>query len=158
VAAPNQVVIKSASAEDLDTLRALWLEYWQSLGFSPGFQNFAAEMKDLPGKYAEPRGRLLIASVETRTAGAAAFRALRADACEAKRLYVRPQYRGFGLGSALLNRLIEEARNAGYDKMYADTLTSMDSAMRLYRAFGFREVASYSTTPTPGAIFLELIL
>lgn len=153
------IQIRAASiTTDINAVRDLWLEYWQSLGLPPDFQNFATEIATLPGKYAEPQGRLLIASIQTCIAGAAALRPLHGEDCEAKRLYVRPQYRGLSVGSALLNRLIQEARNAGYRKMYGDTLTSMHSAMRLYRKAGFREVAPYSITPTPGAIFLELAL
>lgn len=156
--AASEVTIQVASARDIEAVRELWNEYWRSLGFSPEFQNFTEECRGLPGAYASPRGRLLIAFVRREPAGTAALRPLSENACEGKRLYVRPRYRGMSVGSTLVERLIEEARLAGYRKMYGDTLESMKSAMRLYRQLGFREVEPYSPDPTPGAIYLELPL
>jgi carbonic anhydrase len=99
-----------------------------------------------------------MALVQGKPAGTAALRPLSERSCEGKRLYVRPQYRGRGIGRALVDRLIEEARLAGYEEMYGDTLKSMKSALRLYTQAGFREVGPYSSNPTPGAIFLKLSL
>jgi len=147
-----------ASATDTDSVRKLWREYWDSFGLPSHFQNFSAEQESLPGAYAFPRGRLLLAVTEGEPAGTAAFRPLREDACEAKRFYVRPQYRKQGFGRALLEKLVEEARAAGYQQMYGDTLKSMLSALEMYRQFGFTEVPPYSPDPSPGAVFLRLTL
>lgn len=159
MAEANEPEIRLASTEqEIAAVRGLWLEYWESLNLPPEFQVFSVEMGTLPGSYAAPQGRLLVAFKDRHLAGAGAFRRLNEQSCEAKRLYVRPQYRGLGIASALLGRLIQEARNAGYSKMYGDTLPSMESALRLYRKVGFEEVAAYSATPTAGAIFLCLTL
>ena len=154
----SEVRILQASSQEIDTVQSLWREYWDSLRMPADFQNFAEEIKTLPGVYAPPPGRLLIARIQGEPAGTAALRSLGAYSCEAKRLYVRPHYRGKGIGVALLERLIEEARAAGYREMFADTLAFMTPALRMYRQFGFSEVAPYSANPTPGGIFLRLPL
>jgi GNAT superfamily N-acetyltransferase len=153
-----QAKIVSASDRDIEAVRHLWTEYWDSLALPPDFQNFAEELLALPGRYCPPKGRLLIALVQGKPAGATALRPLSAQSCEAKRLYVRPRYRGLGIGKALLDKLIKEARFAGYEEMYGDTLESMKSALKMYRQIGFREVGPYSSNPTPGAVFLKLSL
>ena len=151
-------VIAPASTSDIAMVRELWREYWETLGFGYDFQDFATELDSLPGAYAPPAGCLLLASVDGEPAGTGALRALSPPACEAKRVYLRPQYRGCGLGGGVMQRLIEEARSAGYREMFADTLPSMTAALRLYRELGFRETAAYSPKPTPGAVFLRLSL
>lgn len=148
----------ASGPQDLADIRSLWSEYWDSLQLGPEFQNFAEELRSLPGAYAAPAGRLLLGRVKGELAGSAAFRRLSEHSCEAKRLYVRPQYRGKGVGKALLDRLLDDARAAGYSEIYADTLRTMESALTMYRAIGFVEVGPYSTHPTPGAIFLKLCL
>jgi putative acetyltransferase len=137
-------------------VRTLWREYWEALPLPPDLQNFSTELESLPGPYVPPRGCLLLVRVEGEPVGTAAFRPLRGDACEAKRLYVRHQFRNQGLGRALLERLIEEARAAGYREIYGDTLKSMLPALAMYRQFGFAEVPPYSLDPTPGAVYLRL--
>jgi putative acetyltransferase len=137
-------------------VRELWTEYWQSLGFSDDFQNFATELHSLPGQYAPPGGRLLLVEMDGAAAGTVGFRQLRPDACEAKRLYVRPAWRGRGIARALMNRLTEEAREIGYRYLYADTLPAMMEALDFYRRMGFAEVGPYSDPPTPGAVWLRL--
>lgn len=154
----SQADIKQALAEDLGDIRNLWREYWNSLSLGPEFQSFAEELRTLPGRYAPPRGRLLSARVDNEVAGTAALRPIDHVSCEAKRLYVRPHYRGKGVGRALLFELIKEARSAGYKEIYGDTLLSMTSALRLYRQIGFSETGPYSSNPTPGAIFVKLSL
>jgi len=148
----------NASAADIAAVRELWSEYWQSLGLSLDFQDFGEELRVLPGKYAPPAGRLLLARIDGVSAATAAFRPLRPDACEAKRLYVRPAYRRRGVAGSLLAALIEEARRSGYRDLYGDTLTTMSQALDLYRGLGFVEVGLYSDNPTPGAIYLHLSL
>ncbi len=128
------------------------------MGLPPGFQDFERERASLPGKYAAPKGRLLLARIDGQPAGTAALRPLTEEECEAKRIWVCPEFRGCGLGRALLRRLIDEARAMGYCTMFADTLPSMQAALRLYRDTGFEEVSPYSENPTPGAVFLRMWL
>ena len=143
---------------DLDAVRALWVEYWDSLGFSPEFQGFAEELRSLPGVYGDAGGRLLLATLGGTPVATAALRSIGPRACEVKRLYVRPAARGKGIAQALLRWLMDDARAARCSEMFCDTLGSMDSALRLYRTLGFAEVAPYSADPTPGAVFLRLNL
>ena len=150
--------ITIASPAEIDAIRGLWHEYWASFGLQPEFQNFGDEVRALPGPYALPRGRLLLARLDDQPAGTAALRPLSDLACEAKRLYVRPIARGKGLGKILMLRLIDEARSAGYRELYGDTLTSMTQALEMYKRMGFTEVGPYSANPTPGAIFIRLQL
>ena len=158
---PDIILVPAGRPSDGVHLRAvqdLWSEYWSSLGFAPDFQNFAEELRSLPGEYAPPKGRLLLALIGRNLAGTAAFRPMSETACEAKRLYVRPQYRGSGVAGIILARLMEEARAAGYEQMYGHTLESMHSARQLYRRIGFVEVEPYYSDPEPEAIFLRLAL
>jgi putative acetyltransferase len=151
-------IVQAENAQDLFAVQELWTEYWQSLDLPFDFQNFAEELRTLPGKYAQPAGRLLLVRIDGHPAGTAALRPLRPDACEAKRLYVRPAYRRRGVAGSLLARLTEEARGSGYRDLYGDTLTKMASALDLYRGMGFVEVGPYSDDPTPGAVYLRLSL
>jgi len=144
--------------DDIEAIQSLWREYWTSVRLAPDFQGFSEEVQNLPGMYAAPRGRLLLARLHDQPAGTAAFRPLNTSACEAKRLYVRPTYRGKGIGNALLARLVHEARHAGYKEMFGDTLTNMKAAIDMYTQLGFSEVAPYSPNPTPGAIYLRFAL
>ena len=152
------IEIVLATGEQIDAVRDLWREYWDVLFLPDDFQNFAEESRTLPGVYASPEGRLLLALVRSEPAGTAALRPLNKHACEGKRFYIRPAHRGKGLGRSLLNRLVEEARSAGYREMFADTLPSMTSALQLYRQAGFFEVPPYSSHPTSEAIFMKLLL
>ena len=154
----RKVEIVSASGQEIDAIRDLWREYWDSLALPPDFQNFTEENRTLPGVYALPKGRLLLALVQGKPAGTIALRPLSKSSCEAKRLYVRPSYRGEGLGRALLDQLVKEARGAGYQEIFGDTLKSMTSALQMYSQIGFFEVGPYSSSPTPDAIFLKLPL
>jgi putative acetyltransferase len=154
----SAVEITAATPQDLDAIRSLWREYWESLQLPPEFQGFADELRSLPGPYAAPSGILLLASVDAAPAGTGAMRPLGPTSCEAKRLYVRPEYRRKGIAKALLDRLVAEARAKGYSDMYADTLSTMSAALSMYRDTGFTQVGPYSSTPTPNAIFLKLSL
>jgi len=139
--------------------RELFLEYAQSLGFSLCFQNFDKELAGLPGDYTPPAGRLLLAEYEGQLAGCVALHKLEPGICEMKRLYLRPQFRGKGLGLALADRIIAEARQIGYQRMRLDTVEpAMKDAVAMYRRLGFREIAPYCANPIAGALYMELLL
>jgi GNAT superfamily N-acetyltransferase len=123
--------------EDLEQARALMQEYWHSFGFTPCFQNFAAELEGLPGDYAPPAGRLAIAYIGAQAAGCVALRPAGGNRAEIKRLYIRPAYRGQRLGRALVDWVIVEARAAGYAELIGDTMPVMNEALALYRSMGF---------------------
>jgi putative acetyltransferase len=139
--------------------RELFLEYAQSLGFSLCFQNFDQELAGLPGDYAPPEGRLLLAKYEGQVAGCVALHRLEDGICEMKRLYLRPQFRGKGIGRALADRIISEARQIGYQRMRLDTVEPvMKDAVEMYRRLGFKEIAPYRPNPIAGALYMELQL
>jgi putative acetyltransferase len=139
--------------------RELFLEYAQSLGFSLCFQNFDKELADLPGDYAPPEGRLLLAEYEGQLAGCVALHKLDHEIAEMKRLYLRPQFRGNGLGSALAQSIISEARQIGYQRMRLDTVEPvMGDAVAMYRKMGFQEIAPYRENPIAGALYMQLQL
>lgn len=122
-----------------------------------GFQGFAQELADLPDRYAPPSARLLLATVDGQPAGCVALRPLDGGDCEVKRLHVRPQHRGTGMGRALAERVIQEAGDIGYDRIRLDTIPSMMSdAVMLYRALGFETIAPYCDNPIAEDLFLEL--
>jgi ribosomal protein S18 acetylase RimI-like enzyme len=122
------------------------------------FQGFAKELATLPGDYARPAGRLLLAFEGQQPAGCGALRRIDDDICEMKRLYVRPAFRGKGAGGELIDALIRTARKIGYQHMRLDTLPSMTRAIAIYRSLGFKAIAPYRVNPVPGAAFLELDL
>jgi len=144
--------------------RELFLEYANSLGFSLCFQNFDKELAGLPGDYAPPEGRLLLAEYERQLAGCVALHKLTLlkdedQICEMKRLYLRPQFRGKGEGRALAERVIAEARWIGYRRMRLDTVEPMmRDAVAMYRKLGFKEIAPYRPNPIAGALYMELQL
>jgi ribosomal protein S18 acetylase RimI-like enzyme len=147
-----------STPQDLAEVRRLFEEYASSIGFSLCFQGFDRELAELPGAYAPPEGRLLIARVEGDLAGCIALRPLGEGVCEMKRLYVRPGFLGRGIGRQLVETIIEEARTAGYDTMRLDTVPSMTAAIGLYQSLGFRDIEPYRENPIPGARYLELRL
>ncbi len=148
------------SAADLGLAGALLREYAESLGIDLGFQDFAAELATLPGKYAPPAGEMLLACAADGAAlGCVALRPFEgAEICEMKRLYVRPEGRRLGLGHALVSAVIAAAEARGYREMRLDTLPSMSAARDLYRRFGFREIPAYYHNPVPGTAYLSLPL
>ena len=164
-ASPVSSVVKGlafAQAESpaqISQARELFLEYAQSLGFSLCFQNFDKELATLPGDYAPPDGRLLLAEYKGQLAACVALHKLEDDICEMKRLYLRPQFRGKGLGRALADRIITEARQIGYRRMRLDTVEPvMKDAVAMYRRLGFQEIAPYCENPIAGALYMELLL
>ncbi len=143
----------------LDQIRALFLEYAKSLDFNLCFQNFDKELRELPGEYALPHGRLILCEFNGKPAGCIALKPLEPGICEMKRLYVRPESRGSQLGFKLATHLIDEARRAGYTSMRLDTIRgSMDKAIALYRSLGFKEIPPYYPNPIANALYLELSL
>ena len=151
--------VQAQSPEEIESARALFREYAAGLNIDLCFQNFDQEVNGLPGNYAPPSGRLLLAKQGGQVAGCIALRSLGDGACEMKRLYVRPEFRGQGLGKKLVTTLLDAARAIGYQRMLLDTLPGkMDEAIALYRSFGFREIAPYYHNPVEGALFMELEL
>ena len=151
----TQVESRKQAAE----VRELFLEYARSLTFDLCFQSFDEELAGLPGDYAPPDGRLLLATFEGQAAGCVALHKIENDVCEMKRLYVRPQFRGKGLGKALAERIIHEAREIGYKKLRLDTVEPvMRAAVAMYRQLGFQEIEPYRANPIDGALYMELQL
>ena len=152
-------IIPASSSAQIAQARELFLEYAASLGFSLCFQNFDQELAGLPGEYAPPDGRLLLAEYEGQLAGCVALHKIEPGICEMKRLYLRPQFRGKGLGRALAEHLIAEARQMGYRRMRLDTVEPvMKDAVAMYRVMGFREITPYRPNPMAGTLYMELDL
>ncbi len=152
-------LFEAESPAQITQVRELFLEYAQSLGFSLCFQSFDQELAGLPGDYAPPDGRLLLAEYEGELAGCVALRKLEAEVCEMKRLYLRHQFRGKGAGRALAEAIIGEARKIGYRCMRLDTVEPiMRDAVALYRRLGFKEIAPYRPNPIEGAMYMQLQL
>jgi ribosomal protein S18 acetylase RimI-like enzyme len=150
--------LSAAGEPDLPAIRELLREYADSLGFPLDFQDFDRELAELPGAYAPPGGALLLARVDGDTAGCVALRPLEPGTCELKRLFIRPEHRGLGLGRLLATAMLEEARRRGYRRIRLDTTPGMEAAQALYLQLGFREIAPYRTNPIAGTRFLELEL
>ena len=153
------VSLSYATSADLTEVRALMREYASQLNVDLCFQGFEAELANLPGEYAAPRGALLIARVDGQAAGCCALRPLDtadyANACEMKRLFVLPQFRGYGLGRRLAEEIMELARQADYACVLLDTLDTMEAARVLYEEIGFEEIPPYYFNPIPGAHYLK---
>jgi ribosomal protein S18 acetylase RimI-like enzyme len=155
----NFAFAQAGSLAQIAQARELFLEYAQSLGFSLCFQNFDKELAGLPGDYAPPEGRLLLAECDGQLAGCVALHKLEHGICEMKRLYLRPQFRGKGLGKTLADRIIAEARHIGYRRMRLDTVEPvMKDAVAMYRKLGFQHIAPYRANPIAGAMYMELQL
>lgn len=142
------------SGPDLEQVRTLFREYAEWVAVDLSFQGFSEELARLPGDYVAPGGTLLLCIVDGVSAGCIGIRRWQADACEMKRLYVRPRFRGSGCGLFLAQRAIHWAVEAGYTRMVLDTLPSMTAAQRLYERLGFRDIAPYRFNPVPGARFM----
>lgn len=152
-------IFQAETSAHIAQIRELFLEYAESLGFSLCFQAFDMELADLPGKYAPPDGRLLLAEYNSQLAGCVALRKLDNGICEMKRLYLRPPFRGKGLGRPLAESIVSEAREIGYTRMRLDTVEPvMKDAVAMYRRLGFYEITPYCENPIAGAIYMELQL
>jgi ribosomal protein S18 acetylase RimI-like enzyme len=150
-------IVDGHGEEHVPAVRALFEEYADSLGVDLGFQDFARELAELPGEYAPPGGRLLLA-LGPEPAGCVGLRPFEPGVCEMKRLYVRPAHRGSGLGRRLAEAIVEAGRDAGYERMRLDTLPTMAAARALYRALGFVEIGAYRPNPIHGTTYFELRL
>ncbi len=156
---PAVALLAPNPLEDMDEVRQIFQEYAASLDVDLQFQDFEAEIADLPGDYASPRGHILLAKVDGAVAGCCALRPLDncdyANAAEMKRLFVRKAFRGFGLGRQLAEAMLDVARQAGYDHVLLDTLDDMESARALYTDLGFEEIPPYYHNPIAGAHYLK---
>ena len=151
-------VLQAETGKNLEYIRTIFEEYAASLDFDLDFQNFREELDSLPGEYASPDGHLLIAMYEDKPAGCIALRKLNHGICEMKRLYVKPQFRGLGIGRTLTEAIIGEAKQIGYALMRLDTVPSMEKARALYVSLGFKEISPYRFNPIEGSQFMELAL
>ncbi len=152
-------LIPAATPEQIETIRTLFLEYQQWLDFSLCFQGFDKELAELPGKYAPPLGRLYLVECEDQTAGCIALRPMEeAGVCELKRLYVREQFRGNGIGKYLTKTILSDAAEIGYQTMRLDTLQRMESARSLYSSLGFTVIPAYYHNPLDEVVYMELVL
>ena len=150
---------QATTEQQIATIRELFNEYAAELAIDMCFQGFDQELKTLPGKYAPPDGRLLLAYSEEGLVGCLALRRFDGDVCEMKRLFLRPGSRGRGYGRKMIDELIEQARMIGYGRMRLDTLPGkMDAAIALYREFGFKDIPAYYNNPLEGVLYLERIL
>jgi putative acetyltransferase len=152
-------LVQAESPAEVAEARKLFIEYSDWLGLDLCFQNFEKELAELPGAYAPPDGRLFLALSENELAGCVALRKIGDGVCEMKRLFVRPSFRGLGIGKLMAMHLIEEARALRYERMRLDTLPAqMGEAIRMYRSLGFLEIEPYYHNPVAGALFMELRL
>ena len=151
-------LIEAVSNEHLALVRDLFREYASSIEIDLCFQNFDQELAELPGRYAPPGGRLFLALESETAAGGVALRPIGDGVCEMKRLYVRPAFRGKGLGRTLATSVLSAAREIGYERMRLDTLSSMKEAIALYESLGFQRIPAYYENPSGLAVFLELKL
>ena len=152
-------IAPAESPEQIAHARQLFLEYGGSLGFSLCFQSFDQELAGLPGDYAPPDGRLLLAEYAGQLAGCVALHKLEPGICEMKRLYLRPAFRGKGLGRVLTEQVLGEARAIGYQRLRLDTVEPvMKDAVAMYRRMGFQEITPYRINPMEGTLYMEIDL
>jgi carbonic anhydrase len=149
-------LVEVTADEGLERIRQLFREYERDLPFDLSFQSFDRELAELPGRYARPAGCMFLATWDAELAGCVALRQIGEGVCEMKRLYVRPALRGRGIGRALAEAIVEEARRIGYKRMRLDTV--LEPAKRLYCSLGFREIPPYQYVPIQSVVFMELDL
>jgi len=154
----NTKIFEAETTEHFSSVREMFEEYARSLNFDLGFQDFASELTNLPGAYAAPNGCILLAAHEEQIVGCVALRRLDETVCEMKRLYVKSELQGLGIGRNLAHAIILKARVLGYKRMRLDTLSSMHAAKKLYTSLGFRSIEPYRYNPLPNARFFELTL
>ena len=155
----DTIILPASSPEEMTTVRELFTEYQQWLNFSLCFQGFDRELATLPGKYSRPRGRLYLAQFERKIAGCIALRPMDENGvCEMKRLFVREEFRGKGIGKMLTERIIADAREIGYHVMRLDTLQRMETARTLYANLGFTVIPAYYNNPMDEVVYMELQL
>lgn len=147
-----------AAYDDLENIKTLFTEYTNMLGVDLAFQGFEEELKGLPGKYSLPKGRLFTAYYDNKLAGCIALRPFGENGCEMKRLFVRPEFRKCHIGEILVDKIIEDAKNIGYDYMVLDTLTTLTGAVNLYRKKGFIEIEPYYENPLENVLYFKLDL
>ena len=148
-------ILPAVDDKHMEQIRLLFSEYSAFLGFDLGFQGFHEELASLPGEYAPPGGRLLLANVNGEVAGCIALRRISEETCEMKRLYVLPRFRGRGIGRRLAGEVMREAAAAGYERIRLDTVPFLKEAISLYQSLGFRPIEPYRYNPVPGAAFME---
>lgn len=154
-----------SGTEHIGEIQQLFCEYTQELINSEEefreyleLQNDESELNNLSTKYGAPEGRLCLITIDGKSAGCIALRKMENNFCEMKRLYIRPFYRSLGLAASLVHKIIDDAMEIGYQAMLLDTLPSLDAAIRLYKKFGFYEVACYNNSPIKGTVFMRLDL
>jgi len=159
---PAYQLVEARTAAQFDAGRGLIEEYAAHIGASMGvdlaFQNFSAELRELPDMYGAPSGCLMLAGRDDEWVGCCALRPIDEGVCEMKRLYIRPSVRGANLGRRLAESVVLKARVLGYRRMVLDTLEDMTAAKALYRSLGFREIKPYYLNPMAGVSYLELNL
>lgn len=152
-------IIRAQSPEHIEQTRTLFKEYEAWLEVDLCFQSFEKELAELPGAYASPTGCLFLAMQDNRVGGCVALRKIGEGTGEIKRLFLRPEFRGMGIGRQLAEAIIREAKRLGYERTRLDTLPpKMNDAIALYRSLGFKEIGPYYNNPVPGAKFMELSL
>jgi len=151
-------IVTVETNEELEIIKELFVEYADSLGFDLDFQDFKQELANLCGDYAPPKGCLLVAKYKGQIAGCVGLKQFSDDICEMKRLYIRPEFRGLGIGRVLAEAIIEQARKIGYTLMRLDTVPTMKVARALYQSLDFKQISQYRYNPIEGAEFMELKL
>jgi len=147
--------VEKLAASDVEGAKELIREYLRWIAVDLSFQGVDNELAGFPAAYAEPEGSFFLARARGEIAGCVGMKKLGDGICEMKRLFVRDRFKGEGIGAALVERLVEEARAKGYARMRLDTLRRMEAAIGLYRKLGFREIGQYVENPIPGALFME---
>ncbi len=151
-------IVTVETNEELEIIKELFVEYADSLGFDLDFQDFKQELANLCGDYAPPKGCLLVAKYKGQIAGCVGLKQFSDDICEMKRLYIRPEFRGLGIGRVLAEAIIEQARKIGYTLVRLDTVPTMKVARALYQSLDFKQISQYRYNPIEGAEFMELKL